>query len=497
MSRLGLLLLTGLSFATGPVGGARADQAGASLPQVPSPMADARGPDAPYQSWKRPPPPIETGPIVEPGRLHVSTLTNGLRVMVFEDHRLPQVDLGLVVRRGGASEAPAQAGLAGFLADLMERGAGGRDALALAQAVDGLGASFGVGAGWDTIAANVSGLSRDLDALFATLADLVLRPNLDSEEADKVRAETLAALERARDLPHTLAAWNFARAVYGDHRYGLPLSGTAETVARLDAEAARAFHGRMFVPGNAILFASGDVDAQAFVQRAESAFAGWKVGPVPDAGPPPPDPAPAGRKIVIVDRPDLGQVQLRVGHEGMRRAAPDRIAVALMNSTLGGGGFSSRLMTVIREREGLAYGVRSGFDLRRAAGPFVVSTATRVAEAHRALDLILAELEGMRSGPPTPEELEHAKTYAAGSFALGLETSGAILGSLVDLDVHGLPMDGLDTYRARVAAVTPEDAAQAAARRLAPGRAAIVAVGPAEVLREALKDLGPIEVVQP
>jgi len=152
---------------------------------------------------------------------------------------------------------------------------------------------------------------------------------------------------------------------------------------------------------------------------------------------------------------------------------------------------------VVREREGLAYGIGSGFQLRRGAGPFVVGTATRVPEARRAIDLILGELEGIRENPPSEDELAHARTDSAGSFALGLETSSAMLGSLVDLAVYGLPLDGLDTFRSRVAAVTTADVAEQARERIHPERLAIVVVGPAEVLAPALEGLGPVEVVRP
>jgi len=477
-----------------PAGAATAEPAGsraASAAEEEAPPAEA------YRSWLEPAPPIETGPIVDPERFHVATLDNGLTVMVFEDHRLPRFDLGVAVRRGAAMETDAQAGLAAFLADLMERGAGDRDALALAQTVDGLGASFGVSAGWDSMEVSLGGLSRDLDALFPVLADLVLRPRLESAEADKVRAETLAGLERAKDEPRTLASWHFASAVYGDHRFGLPATGTPETVAGLDAEQARAFHARLFVPGDAIVYASGDVDAADIERRAREAFGDWAVAPVPEPGLPPPPVAPTARRVVVVDRPDVGQAQILMGHEGVARTDPDRVAVALMNSTLGGGGFSSRLMTVVREREGLAYGIGSGFQLRRGAGPFVVGTATRVPEARRAIDLILGELEGIRENPPSEDELAHARTDSAGSFALGLETSSAMLGSLVDLAVYGLPLDGLDTFRSRVAAVTTADVAEQARERIHPERLAIVVVGPAEVLAPALEGLGPVEVVRP
>jgi len=488
----------------------------ARTPEAPTAPATAPASDeevpaaAAHRSWLEPPPPIETGPVVDDERLHVATLGNGLRVIVLEDPRLPRFGLGLAVRRGAASEPIGQAGVASFLADLMERGAGERDALALAEAVDGLGASFGVSAGWDEMSADVSGLSRDLDALFPILVDLVRRPRLAPEEAEKVRAETLAALERAKDDPGTLAGWNLARAVYGEHRFGLSIDGTPESVGGLDAERARAFHERLFVPGNAILYASGDLDAEDVVARAEAAFGDWAAGPVPEPGLAPPARSPEARRIVVVDRPDLGQAQIMMGHEGVARTDPERIPAALMNVTLGGGGFSSRLMTVIREREGLAYGVGSAFRLRRGGGPFVVGGATRVPEARRAIDLMLAELtgdapcpstaaelEGIRASPPSAEEVAHARTYAAGRFVLGLETSGAVLASLVDLDVHGLPLDGLDTYRARVAAVTPEDAAEQARKRIHPDRAAIVVVGPAETLAPALEALGPVEVVEP
>ena len=486
-----LTLLFGCASDPSPAPVAEAPRESSTEAAAPLPAASA------HRSWLDPSPPIETGPIVDPERLHISTLANGLRVMVLEDHRLPQAGLGLALRRGAANEAPAQAGLAVFLADLMERGAGERDALALAETVEGLGASYGVSAGWDSIQVDVGGLSRDLDAMFAVLVDLIRRPRLEASEAAKVKSETLAGLERAKDQPPTLAAWSFARVVYGEHRFGLPMSGTPETVALLDADQARAFHESLFVPGNAILYAAGDVDATDFVRRVEAAFADWAAAPVPEPGAAPPTPTPAARRIVVVDRPDLGQAQIVIGHEGVGRADPERVPAGLMNSTLGGGGFSSRLMTVIREREGLAYGVHSGFRLRRGAGPFVVSTATRVSETRRAIDLLLAELEGIRENPPTAAELAHAQTYSAGGFALGLETSGAMLGSLVDLDIHGLPLDGLDTYRARVAAVTTATAAEQARKRIHPGRAAIVVVGPAETLAPALEGLGPVEIVQP
>ena len=186
-----------------------------------------------------------------------------------------------------------------------------------------------------------------------------------------------------------------------------------------------------------------------------------------------------------------------MAHEGLTRVDPRRTAASLMNTVLGGSGFNSRLMKRVRSEEGLTYGVYSGFGLRRATGPFVIDTFTKVQTARETLDLLLSETERMQSEPPDATELAEAKSLQVGSFALGLETSGRVVGSLVDLDVYGLPNDSLDTFRARVREVTQETVTSLATELLHPDRAAIVVLGPAEALVPQLEDLGTIEVVQP
>ncbi len=448
--------------------------------------------------WEQPPPQVREAPIVRPGSLTRSTLSNGLQVLVLEDRRLPLVSIGVAVRRGAGAELPDGAGLASFTAEMMNRGAGDRDARALAEFVDAMGADLDVSSGWDSTAVTLSGLSRDLDPLFEVLSDVVRRPRFETAEAERARGEQLAALEQAKDDPGTLVAWHMARALYPDHRYGLPSPGSPESVKKLTATSARDFHGRIFVPNDAILFATGDVSAETVMAQARRRFEDWKRAADPDAGPPPPNPAPAGgRRVVVVDRPDLGQAQIAIAHEGIARSFPDRIAAALMNSVVGGGGFSSRLMDVLRAEAGLTYGVWSGFSMRRQPGPFQVSTFTRVAETRRAVDMVLAELSRARQSPPSEEELTRARTLAVGSFSLSLETSDAVMGGLIDLEIYDLPDDSLDTYRARVRATTQAMTAEMARDLLHPERAAIVVVGPADQLVPLLEGLGPIEVVQP
>jgi zinc protease len=445
--------------------------------------------------WEKPPPLPVDAAVVQPGRLLRADLPNGVRVLVLEDRRLPAFTLGVVIARGAGVEATSEAGVAAYTAELMERGAGARTALELAGVVDALGASLEVDASWDSFSTQVSGLAEDRDVLFDILADVVLRPRFDADEAERVRAESLAAIRQAADDPSTLLGWSFAKTLYPGHRYGLPESGTEETVAGLGAPAARAFHRRVFVPGAAIVFASGDVDPPQLLERIRATYGGWQGPPPPDVGAVPP--TPEQRRIVVVDRPDLGQAQIGIGHGGIARGDPRRLAAQLLNSALGGGGFSSRLMNRIRSEEGLTYGISSQFVQRHRAGPFAVFTFTRVPKVGEVVTGILEELERIRREPPSAEELARVQSQRSGQFALGLETSSEVAAALVDLDVYGLPRDSLDSYRGRVRAMTPRDTAAAAEELIDPARASIVVVGPAEQLRPQLAPFGPVEVLQP
>jgi zinc protease len=448
-------------------------------------------------AWELPPPPARDAPVVQEGALHRTALDNGVEVLVLEDRQLPRVTLGVTVRRGDGAVPVERAGLAGFTAEVMSRGAGARDALALARATDELGADLDVGSSWDSMTVHVAGLSRDLDTLLAILADVALRPRFEASEARKARGEILAALEQAKDDPATLARWHLLRVLYDGHPYGAPEGGLPDTVSRFEARDAREFHRGVFVPNDAILFAAGDVEMETLLPKLAAAFGAWQPAEPVDAGPAPPPKVPLERRITVVDRPDLGQARILLAHEGIARTNPDRIDAGLLNTVLGGGGFSSRLIERLRVDEGLTYGVGSGFSMRRHPGPFSVSTFTRVPEVRRTLDLTLGELERIRTDPPHEAELKGAKAQLVGRFSLGLETSAAVISSLVDLEIYGLPEDSLDTYRGRVRAVTPDDVARLARELIHPERVAIVLVGPADAIVPQVEELGRVEVVKP
>ena len=452
----------------------------------------------PRPAWEEPPPAPTVGPIVAPEDLHRATLPNGIEIIVLEDSRLPRVSLGLTLRRGDGSVAPAKAGVGELAAEVMQRGAGDRDALALAQVIENAGASLTVSAGWDATTVSLAGLSKDRALLQEILADVTKRPRFEAAEFAKARGEQLAGLAAAVDDPMTLVRWHFLDTLYGGHRYGLPESGSVATVESLRVDDVRAYWKDRFVPRDAIFWAVGDVDAATFVHEIEAGYGQLPdVAPVADT-PAPPAETPVQRRIVVVDKPELVQAQILIGHEGIARSEPDRIPIDLMNDALGGSGFSSRLMKIVRGKNGLTYSVSSGFALRRQPGPFQISTFTKVESVRQVVDLVLAEMEAIRGPRPVDaEELAKFVSFSVGSFGLSLETSRAMLASLVDLEVAGLPDDSLDTFRARVAGAKLAQVQAAAKTRLHPERVAIVVLGPAERLVPQLESLGKIEVVKP
>lgn len=450
----------------------------------------------PRPAWELPTPPVKEAPIVARGALRRQTLSNGLRILMLEDHSRPVVSFGLSVRRGIAIETPGNEGVAALCSEVMQRGAGVRDALAMARSVDELGATFGVAASWDSMRVGVSGLARDADTLLQIVSDVTLRPRFDEVEIQKARDEQLAKLVGAIDNPATLLGWQLARTLYPGHRYGIPRAGLTASVRELTTADVRAFYHQVFHPNNAIFYATGDFDSERLLEQVELALGEWLPGAVPDPVAPPPLIVPSARKIVVVDRPDMVQVQIALAHEGLQRDDPRRIPAALLNNVLGGSGFSSRLMLSIRSNAGLTYSIRSGFSLRRRPGRFSISTFTRADQVRPMLDLMLAEVAAIRSDRPVSEsELRNAKAYSVGQFALGLETSAAVTGSLVNLDIYDLPEDSLDTYRRRVQQATGTEVAALARELLHPDRAAIVVVGPADKLVPELESLGPVEVV--
>jgi zinc protease len=434
-------------------------------------------------------------------------LANGLSIMVADLPGRPLVSASLVIR-GGASEEPAAlAGSTVLAARALSEGTERFDAIELVEAAERLGASIHADAGWDALSASVEVPADRLAPALELVAEMVLRPTFPASEVERLRDERLNDLLQAQADPRRRAEQVFADTIYASASpYHRPAGGTRETVERLTDADLREAYERSLDPRRATLVVAGDLGGQDVVELAERLFGALQAtGPAPDGSADSVvDTAASNRRIVrVVHRPGSVQTEIRIGHRGLPRRIPDFHAVSVMSAILGGL-FNSRLNMKLREEKGYTYGAGAGFDLRRAAGPFAARAAVNTEVTVAATLDTLTELTRMREQPVEAAELDAARDFLVGVFPLRFETSGAVVGALSGLAVHGLPLDELVGYRPRIEAVDGGAVAAAARAHLHVDSAAIVLVGDIDAFGGELEaaGLGPIvierdEVVEP
>jgi predicted Zn-dependent peptidase len=427
------------------------------------------------------------------------TLSNGVPVWIVEQHEVPVVSVALVIESGGAADPAGKFGLASFTAALLDEGAGSRDALALADAIDYLGASIDAGAGFDASTVSLyTPVARLGDAL-DLMADVAIRPAFAANEIERIRKERLTSLLQIRDNPPAIGATAFPRLVYGaTHRYGTGLAGTEATVAAFTASDLRLFHTTHYRPQNAHLIVVGDVTPDAALALLEKSFGGWAAAVSPAA----PEPAAtldqpkAGpRTIYLIDKPGAAQSVIRVGWTGAPRSTPDYYAIQVLNTILGGS-FTSRLNTNLREVHGYAYGAGSAFDMRLGGGPFFAAANVQTDKTAESVTEFFNELT--RIGETIPaEDLEKAKNYVALGFPQDFETTRDIASKLAEQVIYDLPEGWYDGYMAKIQAVTGADVERAADTYITPDRFAVVVVGDLATIEPRIRalDLGTVRVV--
>ena len=423
-------------------------------------------------------------------------LSNGIPVLLVEQHEVPVVQLNVVARAGAAADPRDKPGLASLTADMLDEGAGSRSALQIADEVDYLGVDLDTGAGWDLTSVGLHATLKRFAAALPIFADVALRPTFPAAELERVRKDRLTELLQLRDEPRAIASIAFATALYGrDHRYGTSVMGTEKSVGAFSRADLALFHERTFTPANSAIIVVGDVQAAAIQPELEKAFGGWKAAPgsAPEAVPAAPQVA--SRGIWIVDKPGSAQSEIRIGRIGPPRSTRDYFALTVMNTILGGS-FTSRLMQNLREQHGYAYGASSRFDFRASTGPFVAGAAVQTDKTAPALAEFFKELEAIRK-TVTEAEVAKARNYVALSFPSEVETTGDIASRLADQFVYDLPDDWLGSYVSRIGAVTLDEVRRVANEYIDPGKVAVVIVGDRSKIEAEVKslNLGPIRVL--
>jgi len=433
-----------------------------------------------------------------------TTLANGLRVAWVHMPGRGLVTASVVIRQGAADEPAELGGATVLAARALTEGTELHDAVALIEAAERLGASLHAEAGWDALTAGVDVPAARLSPALELLAEVLRRPTFPGAEVDRLRDERLNDILQARADPRRRAEDAFVAAAYAPSSpYHRPVGGFRETVEGLDRDSVAAVYASLLEPASAALVVAGDLTGVDVPVLAGSLFGDLRAPARPDGGA---TPAPAtsiddrplhpDRRITVHHRPGSVQTEIRIGHRGLPRRHPDFHAVQVMSSILGGL-FNSRLNMKLREEKGYTYGAGAGFDMRRASGPFAARAAVNTDATVPAIEDTLAELDRIREGQVSGDELRAARDYLIGVFPLRFETPGPVAGAIAGLHVHELPDDELRRYRAAIEAVTAEDVLRVAREHIHPESAAVVLVGDHDAFGDALAaaGFGPVEVI--
>ena len=418
-----------------------------------------------------PPPPALKVPTVQ-----VDTLPNGLTLAVVAMHKVPVVEVQVILDAGSARDPVDLPGLATFTATMLQQGAGHRAALEIADEAAFLGGQLGSAATYDAAGVTLHVPKRRLAPALDLLADVVLRPTFADSEVTRQRELRRAQIVQLGDNPVAMAAIAFPAIVYGRaHPYGRPLNGSAVSTGALSRDRVAAFYAASYKPNAARILLVGDITLAEARRLIVARFGGWPRGPtspLPEA----PTPGPAARAVYLVDKPGAAQSVIRIGHVGVARSNPDYFALQVLNTILGDA-FTSRLNQNLRETHGYTYGAFSQFSAGRLAGPFVASASVVTAKTDSSLIEFLKELRRIRDEPVTDAELTKAKAYITLGLPGDFETTASAAARLRELLVYGLPLDYFDHYVGRINAVTAADVQRVARQYIDPDHFDIVVVG--------------------
>jgi zinc protease len=418
-----------------------------------------------------------------------SRLSNGLQVLIVEQHELPVVSLNLVIKSGAAADPPNRAGLATLAADILDEGTKSRSALDISNELTAIGARLGTGAGWDSSSASMTTLARHLEKALDIFADVALNPAFSREELERLRARRLASLRQRRDNANAIAETVYASLLYGaGHPYGHSTIGDTTSTEALQSEDLQRFYETYYRPNNAALIVVGDVQSATLLPQLEKAFGSWKSAAVPSTEITIPGPRERS-SLYLVDKPGAAQSVITIGQIGVPRSTPDYFPLRVLNTILGGQ-FMSRLNLNLREDKGYSYGAFSSFDYRRSAGPFSAGAGVQTAVTKESIVEVFKELRGIGEAQPvTAQEVEFAKQTIIRAYPSGFETSGQIAGRLEDLVIHGLPDDYFNKVIEHVRAVTLDDVMRVANQYLKPDKMAVLVVGDRKTIEPGLRAL--------
>ncbi|NQD78939.1 insulinase family protein [Pseudomonas sp. CrR14] len=399
----------------------------------------------------------------------------GAKVLFVEARELPMFDVRLTYAAGSSQDGDIQ-GLAMLTNAMLNEGVPGKDVGAIAAGFESLGAQFENGAYRDMAVTSLRSLSaaEQREPALKLFEQVIGQPTFPADSLVRIKNQVLAGFEFQKQNPGKLASLELFERLYGTHPYGHPSEGNAQSIPGISREQLQAFHAKAYAAGNAVIAVVGDLSREEAEAMAAEVSAALPKGP---ARPKTIEPDAPKAGLTHIDFPS-NQTHLLIAQLGIDRRDPDYAALYLGNQVFGGGGFGTRLMTEVREKRGLTYGVYSGFTAMQARGPFLINLQTRAELSDGTLQLVKDLLGEFIANGPTQAELDAAKREMAGSFPLSTASNSAIVGQLGAIGFYDLPLTYLEDFMAQVQAQSVEQVKTAMAKHLDPEALVIVTAGP-------------------
>jgi zinc protease len=408
-------------------------------------------------------------------KIHRRELSNGLVLLAVQNQTAPTLAVSCSFMVGRMEETLDKAGISYLVGESLDEGTSKWTGDELASLVEGYGGSLvTTGSG-----AAIRMAAEDSKLAVQILAEVILRPTLPKDGIRRMRDLALAEIQSERDEPRTVASIAFQRLVYGNHPYGRPSKGSMETMSSLTASQCRSFHKKWYIPSRGIIAGSGDLDPEKLLDLLEKSFGSWKDknprGPV----------VPEPRELKGPVREDLvfpsNQVQIFLGHLGIKRTDPDFYKLLVMDHVLGTGpGFTSRISRKLRDEQGLAYAV--GASISNSAGSergmFSAYIGTSPGQETQAINGFLKEIHAIRRVAPSRKEMEDVKAYLTGSFVWALERNSNLARFLIRMERFNLGEDYVQRYPDIIRDVSAKDVRDVAEKHLHPDCCVLLRLGP-------------------
>ncbi|MFO7924488.1 MAG: insulinase family protein [Bacteroidales bacterium] len=427
------------------------------------------------------PPEPGPAPVIQIGDYQTFTLNNGMKVIVVENHNIPVVSFQLTLDIDPVMEYDAK-GYVNMAGSLMRSGTTNRDKAEIDEEIDFTGASL------STFSTGMYGssLTRHTDKLLDLMSDILMNPSFPEDELQKNITQTITGLSTVKTDASAMVSNISTVLVYGrDHPFGEVT--TEESVSNIRREMLIDYYNSYFKPNAAYMVIVGDIKTDEAEKLMDQYFGNWQPGDVPVHNYETPLP-PEGKRVAMADRTGAVQSVVSVTYPVVLKPGdPDAIKVSVMNSILGGGVFSGRLMQNLREDKGYTYGARSSLSTNRLVSRFNARTEVRNSVTDSTISEILYEMHRMTDEPADEETLELIKNYLNGSFARSLESPRTIAGFALNIERYGLPADYYDTYLEKLSRVTADDVMQMAEKYIRPDNSYIIVGGNKSEISETLE----------